>query len=83
MRFTWRKSSNSNVKLKYELSSNDVNITPIVYDTNILSIIKIDKRKVILKTNPYSMFNNVIGDLTVEYDETKGTLTGSNGELVK
>lgn len=81
---TWNTVENAailnvgNIYLRATLSTTDVTITPkligVWFETA-----NAPQDTIVITTHPQRRFNNVEGNLTVNYDQAKGTLTGSSG----
>ena len=73
-------TSDTNLWIRATLSTEDTAITPILQDLW-LEEASAPQDKILLTLDWWSRFNNVEGDLTVNYDATKGNLTGVGGAV--
>lgn len=74
-------TNNKNVKLKYELSSTDMNVTPTVSNLSITIALNSNNKQLLIKLDEYTKFNNAIDYVTVLYDATV-PLSDNKGILV-
>lgn len=66
---------------KVDLSTSDIAVSPKVTNLSVVVTSKADNRFLLLHIDPLQRFNNVEGDLTVSYDQSKGTLSGEGGTV--
>lgn len=73
-------TANNNLWIKVTLTTTDETITPILKE---IWLEEPEQRKdtILLTMKPLKRFNNVEGELTVSYDQTKGTLKGEGGSV--
>lgn len=67
--------------LKVDLSTSDITVSPKVSNLKAVVVSAADNRFLLLHIDPLQRFNNVEGDLTVSYDQSKGTLSGEGGAV--
>lgn len=67
--------------IKVDLSTSDITVSPKVSSLSATVISDADNRFLLLHIDPLQRFNNVEGDITVSYDQSKGTLSGEGGTV--
>lgn len=67
--------------VKADLSTSDITVSPTVSNLNAVVISDADNRFLLLHIDPLQRFNNVEGELTVSYDQSKGTISGEGGTV--
>ncbi len=73
-------TANGNLWIKATLSTEDVNKTPTLKDLW-LEEASAPQDKILITMHPQGRFNNVVGPLTVQYDQTVGSLRGRGGPV--
>ena len=73
-------TSDTNLWIRATLSTEDTTVTPVLKDLW-LEEASAPQDKILITMQPLNKFNNVEGDLTVNYDATKGNLTGAGGAV--
>lgn len=71
---------NTNIWIKATLSTSDTSLTPTLHDLW-LEEVDAPQDRILITMDWWGKFNNVVGDLTVAYDATKGSLTGAGGAV--
>lgn len=67
--------------IKVVLHTDDPTDTPIVSNLSVNILEYMENTKVVLTIEPTNTFRNVEGDLTVVYDQSKGSLRGKGGPV--
>lgn len=67
--------------IKVDLSTSDITVSPKISNLNAIVTSDADNRFLLLRIDPLQRFNNVEGDITVSYDQSKGTLSGEGGTV--
>ena len=73
----------NNVKVKYELSTDNELNTPSIRNLHIDAVTKTNTRKIILVIDKYNKFHNANDSVTVSYNDAVGTLTGKDNVKVQ
>ena len=71
---------NINLWFRATLETTDLSVTPILHDLWIEET-TVPQDIIVLTVEPFNNFNNVEGNLTVNYDVTKGNLSGRGGAV--
>jgi hypothetical protein len=71
-------TSDTNLWIRATLSTEDTTITPVLKDLW-LEEASAPQDKILITMHPQGRFNNVVGPLTVQYDQTVGSLRGRGG----